>query len=327
MLARLQRYGLDGFILSLLGVTALAAVWPELCRSGGLIHLDVYATYGVAVVFLLYGLSLSPEKMRAGLLNWRLHCTVQLATFVLFPLLGAALLAVAGSWLAPALALGVFYLCALPSTVSSSVAMTSIAQGNVPGAIFNASLSSLLGVFITPLWVGAFLNTQGISLPLGPVILKIVLLVLAPIVIGQLLRPLLWRWIEAHIQTARLLDRATILAIVANSFADSVHQGVWAQQGMGTLLQLLLISLGLFWLVFGLIGLICRLLKFSREDRIAALFCGSKKSLAAGVPMAGIMFSGNPMLGLIIAPLMLFHLIQLMIASVLARHYATQASA
>ena len=322
MFATLKRYGLDGFILALLAAVLLASLWPELLRSGGLIHIDVFTTYGVAIVFLLYGLTLSPAKMRQGILNWRLHVVVQLATFLLFPLVGIAFNWAGGQHLDPALALGVFYLCALPSTVSSSVAMTSIAHGNVPGAIFNASLSSLIGVFITPLWVNAFLHTQGINLPLGPVILKIVLLVLLPIVIGQILRPFVLRWIEAHLTAAKLLDRATILAIVANSFADSVAEGVWAAHGLGTLLLIAAISVLLFWVMFALMSGLARMLGFSREDRITALFCGSKKSLASGVPMARIMFGTNPALGLIIAPIMIFHLLQLVMVSVIARRFA-----
>ncbi|NSL56982.1 bile acid:sodium symporter family protein [Uliginosibacterium aquaticum] len=326
MFALLRRFGLDGFILALLASALFAAVWPELGRSGGLLHLDWYASWGVAVVFLLYGLGLSPARMRAGLLNWRLHCVVQGATFILFPLLGLLLDATLGSLFAAPLALGLFYLCALPSTVSSSVTMTSIAHGNVPGAIFNASLSSLIGVFITPLWVNAYLQTQGAGLPLGPVIGKIVLMVVVPIVLGQLLRPLLLRQLERAAPVTRWLDRATIVAIVANSFADSVHEGVWAQQGILTLLAIAAIAVVLFWGVMGLLALLCDRLGFSREDRIAAQFCGSKKSLAAGVPMAGIMFAGNPALGLIIAPIMIFHLLQLVMVSVLARRWGQQHS-
>jgi sodium/bile acid cotransporter 7 len=325
MFAKLRRYGLDGFILALLGAVLLASLWPNLLRSGGLIHLDVFTTYGVAIVFLLYGLTLSPARMRAGILNWRLHTLVQSGTFLLFPLLGIAFQWLAGRHLDPALALGFFLLCALPSTVSSSVAMTSIAHGNVPGAIFNASLSSLLGVFLTPLWVNAYLTTQGAPMPLGPVILKIVLLVLLPIVIGQLLRPWVLRWIEAHLTAAKLLDRGTILALVANSFADSMAEGVWAAHGLSTLLLIAVLSVGLFWLVFSLLQAACRALGFAREDRIAAVFCGSKKSLAAGVPMARIMFSGDPMLGLILAPLMVFHLLQLVMVSVVARRWGSRA--
>lgn len=326
MLARLRSFGIDGFLLSLIAAVVLASLWPTLLKTGGLIHIDVFTTYGVALVFLLYGLTLSPQKMHEGIVNWRLHLLVQASTFLLFPLLGISFHHLFGQRLDPALALGVFYLCALPSTVSSSVAMTSIARGNVPGAIFNASLSSLIGVFITPLWINAYLHAQGSDMALGPVILKIVLLVLLPIVLGQLLRPFVLRWVEAHLSAAKLLDRATILAIVANSFADSVAEGVWATHGLHTLLLIAAISIALFALIFALTSLLCRSFGFSREDRIAAIFCGSKKSLASGVPMAKIMFGGNPALGLIIAPIMLFHLLQLIMVSVIARRFAAEAT-
>lgn len=326
MLNTLKRVGLDGFLLSLIGAVLLATVWPELGRSGGLIQLQNFANYGVAIVFLLYGLTLSPQKIREGVFNWRLHVVVQLATFLLFPLLVLACLLALGARVPPEMALGFFYLAALPSTVSSSVAMTSIAKGNVPGAIFNASLSSLLGVFITPLWVNAYLNSQGVGFALGPVVLKIVLLVLAPIMVGQLLRPWLVSWLNRHAALTKLMDRATILAIVLNSFSDSVAEGVWSGHSTAALAGMAAASLALFVLVSLLMWTVCRWLGFNREDNIAGVFCGSKKSLAAGVPMAKVMFGANPAIGLIIAPIMLYHFLQLVIVSVVARRLGAQVS-
>lgn len=327
----LKKLGLDGFMLALIGAVALSAVWPELGRTGGLARIEYVTGYGVAVVFLLYGLALSPQKLREGLFNWRLHATVQLSTFLLFPLLGLALVSALGGALVPALALGFFFLAALPSTVSSSVAMTSIARGNVPGAIFNASLSSLIGVFLTPLWVNAYLKASGVAFDLWPVILKVVLLVLLPIALGQILRPLLIKWLLRHAALTKLLDRATILAIVLNSFSDSVAEGVWAQHGASTIALIAGLSIGLFGLVYALMQWTCRRLGFDRGDTIACTFCGSKKSLAAGVPMAKVMFGVNPALGpalgLIIAPIMLYHLLQLVMVSYLARRLGEQAAA
>ncbi|KZE32970.1 bile acid:sodium symporter [Crenobacter luteus] len=314
-------------MLALIGAVALSAVWPELGRSGGLLRIEVFTGYGVAVVFLLYGLTLSPQKLREGLFNWRLHATVQLSTFLLFPLLGLALVSALGGVLVPALALGFFFLAALPSTVSSSVAMTSIAKGNVPGAIFNASLSSLIGVFLTPLWVNAYLKASGVAFDLWPVILKVVMLVLLPIALGQLLRPLLLKWLTRHAALTRLLDRATILAIVLNSFSDSVAEGVWAEHGASTIALIAGLSVGLFALVYVLMQWACRRLGFDRGDTIACTFCGSKKSLAAGVPMAKVMFGANPALGLIIAPIMLYHFLQLVMVSYLARRLGEQGGA
>lgn len=326
MLNTLKRVGLDGFLLSLIGAVLLAIVWPELGRSGGLIELQNFANYGVAIVFLLYGLTLSSQKIREGVFNWRLHVVVQLATFLLFPLLVLACLRALGARVPPEMALGFFYLAALPSTVSSSVAMTSIAKGNVPGAIFNASLSSLLGVFITPLWVNAYLNSQGVGFALGPVVLKIVLLVLTPIMVGQLLRPWLVSWLNRHAALTKLMDRVTILAIVLNSFSDSVAEGVWSGHSTAALAGMAAASLSLFLLVSLLMWSGCRALGFNREDNIAGVFCGSKKSLAAGVPMAKVMFGANPAIGLIIAPIMLYHFLQLVIVSVVARRLGAQAS-
>ncbi|TCP12644.1 sodium/bile acid cotransporter 7 [Crenobacter luteus] len=323
----LKKLGLDGFMLALIGAVALSAVWPELGRSGGLVKIEYFTGYGVAVVFLLYGLTLSPQKLREGLFNWRLHATVQLSTFLLFPLLGLALVSALGGVLVPALALGFFFLAALPSTVSSSVAMTSIAKGNVPGAIFNASLSSLIGVFLTPLWVNAYLKASGVAFDLWPVILKVVMLVLLPIALGQLLRPLLIKWLTRHAALTRLLDRATILAIVLNSFSDSVAEGVWAEHGASTIALIAGLSVGLFVLVYVLMQWACRRLGFDRGDTIACTFCGSKKSLAAGVPMAKVMFGANPALGLIIAPIMLYHFLQLVMVSYLARRLGEQGGA
>jgi solute carrier family 10 (sodium/bile acid cotransporter), member 7 len=321
----LARIGIDAFLLGLVSMVGLAWLAPGLGRSGGLLHMDAVTTYGVALVFLLYGLTLPPERMKAGLVNWRLHLLVQTSTFVLFPALvwfGALPLAGKAS---PDLMLGFFFLAALPSTISSSVAMTSIAKGNVAGAIFNATLSSLLGVVLTPLWVNWYLSTSGASLDLGHVLLKIVLLVLSPIVLGQILRPWLRGWIERNISWLKILDRIIILLIVFNSFADSVAEGVWAGQGGGFVAGAAGGALALFVFVFLLLRLVCRVVGFDREDSIAGVFCGTKKSLATGVPMAKIMFGASPALGLIIAPTILYHLIQLILAGIIARRWAEEA--
>jgi len=316
----IERLGGDPFLVGLLAMVGLAWVAPELGRSGGPVRLDFIATYGVGLVFLLYGLTLPPERLKAGLLNWRLHLVVQLATFVLFPLLIWAGLLAAGEGIDHDLALGLFYLGALPSTISSSVAMTSIARGNVAGAVFNASLSSLIGVVLTPLWVNAYLASGGASLDLGQVLLKIMLLVVVPIALGQALRPWAGGWAARHPGPVKIADRVTILLIVLNSFSDSVAEGVWAGHGVGLVLTVGALSIVLFFAIYALLGLICaRGLGFSIEDTIAARFCGTKKSLAAGVPMAKIMFGASPALGMVILPIIIYHLLQLIAAGILAR--------
>ncbi len=323
----LSRFGIDSFLLSLMVMVGLAILWPDLGKTDGLIHLDWLTNYGISVVFLLYGLTLSAERLKAGLLNWRLHLVTQAGTFLVFPVLVWGLGLAAGDWLSPDLKLGFFYLAASPSTISSSVAMTSIALGNVAGAIFNASLSSLIGVLATPLWVNWYLSTSGQSLDLAHVILKILILVVAPIVAGQVLRPLLWNWLSRHMKLVKALDRITILAIVFNSFADSMAEGVWQGKGVQTILLVGGLALGLFFVVMGLLDVLCRVLGFPREDRVAGMFCGTKKSLAAGIPMAKVMFGATPTLGVVIAPIMVYHFLQLVAASIIARRWGSQARA
>jgi solute carrier family 10 (sodium/bile acid cotransporter), member 7 len=252
---------------------------------------------------------------------------VQLATFVLFPVVMLALLAIFGEGLPAPVQTGFFYVAALPSTVSSSVAMTSLARGNVPVAIFNATLSSLIGVFITPLLMAWYASTGGTAVPLLPVIMKVVMLVLLPIGVGQIARHWLAGWAARNNKWIKLADRAIILAIVFNSFANSMVEGIWSGHDASLVLEMVVGSIAVFFIVYGLLKIPCSLLKFDREETIACLFCGSKKSLATGVPLAKLMFGAVPALGLIIAPIMLYHFLQLVIVSVIANRYARSAPA
>jgi sodium/bile acid cotransporter 7 len=179
----------DWFLLGMIAATALAWAWPAPGAAGGWLHPGLVTKGGVALIFFLHGVLLSFGAMRAGALNWRLHAVVQGCTFLFFPLLGLALYAGLGDRVSPELKIGLVFLCALPSTVSSSVAMTATARGNVAGAVFNATLSSLLGVFLTPLWIALVLQTSGQTQPLGPVILDLLRWLVLPLAVGQALHP------------------------------------------------------------------------------------------------------------------------------------------
>ena len=323
----IRGFTIDGFLLALVAVVAIALVLPGPGATGGILHMNDVATYGVGVIFFLYGLTLAPEKMKAGVRHWRLHLCVQLSTFVLFPLVVLALGTPLKSLVPDPVWIGFFYVAALPSTVSSSVAMTSLAHGNVPAAIFNATLSSLIGVFATPLLMAWFLSTSGLSMPLLPVLGKIMLLVLLPIILGQVARHWLGGWAGRHNKQIKLADRAIILAIVYNSFSDSMVEGVWHGHDASLIAEIVFGVIALFFIVYWLMKIPCRLLGFNTADTIACLFCGSKKSLATGVPLAPIIFGANPALGLIIAPIMLYHFCQLVIVSVIANRYAKDATA
>ena len=316
----------DWFLIGMIAAVALAWAFPRAGAPGGWLHPELLNKIGVALIFFLNGVALSFAAMKAGALRWPVHVTVQATTFVVFPLVGIMLTAVAGGWIAPELAIGFFYLCAVPSTVSSSVAMTAAARGNVPVAVFNATLSSVIGIVVTPLLIGWRLHTTGASLPLGSVILDLIVWLLLPLVLGQLSRPLLAGWALRNKKLIHRVDRGTILFIIYTSFCDSIVRGIWSGR-YDTILAAVIGSLGLFYVVFCIVGAIARAAGFDAGDRIAAIFCGSKKSIASGIPMAQLIFAGDPRLGLILLPLMVYHPLQLVICGVLAGRWAKRSDA
>jgi solute carrier family 10 (sodium/bile acid cotransporter), member 7 len=305
---------------------AMFLAWwaPGPGAAGGWLHPELLTKAGIALIFLLHGLALSFTALRSGALNWRLHVLVQACTFVLFPLVGLLLNAALSGHVAPELNLGIFYLCALPSTVSSSVAMTAAARGNVAGAVFNATLSSLIGVALTPIWVAFVLKSSGSAQPLGSVIVELVRWLVLPLALGQALRPWLGSWASRRKAGINVVDRVTILLLVYTSFCDSFREGVWSGHGVGQIVVLVLGCGVLFTIVMLTMGGVARALGFAREDRIAAMFCGSKKTLASGVPMAKLIFGAHPGIGLILLPIMIYHPLQLVICGVLAQRWARQ---
>lgn len=314
----------DWFLTGMVAATVLAWAFPEPGAAGGWMHPELLTKAGVALIFFLHGLALAFAAMRAGALNWRLHLLVQGCTFLLFPLLGLGLDAVLGGRIAPELSLGIFFLCALPSTVSSSIAMTAAARGNVAGAVFNATLSSLIGIVLTPLWVAFVLKATGESRPLGPVVLDLCRWLLLPLAIGQALRPWLGAFALRHKAKIGLVDRLTILLLVYTSFCDSFKQGIWSRQGPAAVLLVVAVCALLFAAVLWTTSRLARRCGLNREDRIAAIFCGSKKTLASGVPMAKLIFGAHPGLGLILLPIMVYHPLQLMVGGVLAQRWGKE---
>ena len=322
ILRHLRRVARDWFLLGMISAVALATLASELGRSGGTLHADVAGNVGIFAVFFLHGIGLSTEKLRAGLARWKLHATVQVFTFCVFPVLWLAFRAALHGSIPGYLMLGFLYLAALPSTISSSVAMTGIARGNVAGAIFNATLSSLLGVFLTPFIVTLGAGEAGGQLSLAEAMLKIAGLLVLPLVVGQALRPPFGAWFARYKRYTSVFDRIVILLLVHVSFCDSVRAGLWTNYGLGTIATTAAGAGAFLAVVLLLTRRTARWLGFDVEDEIAVVFCGSKKTLASGVPMAKLLFGAHPGLGVIVLPIMFYHQLQLLVCSVLADSYA-----
>ncbi|MBL9204766.1 MAG: bile acid:sodium symporter [Opitutaceae bacterium] len=320
-----MKFKLDWFLSGMAIAVGLAWLWPEPGARGGSLHPELITKGGVALIFFLHGAALSFAALKAGTLRWPLHLVVQATTFILFPLIGLLTVWLLRNQVSPELRLGIFYLCALPSTVSSSVALTAAAKGNVPAAVFNATLSSLIGVFLTPLWIGLLLKSGGQPMPLGKVILDLVLWLLLPLALGQLCRPLIGAFVTRHKKRIAVVDRLTILMLVYTSFCDSFQQGIWSGQSWGMLVLTVAGAGLLFFVVMMLVGAASDALGFNREDRITAVFCGSKKTLASGVPMAQLIFGSHPGIGLILLPIMIYHPLQLILCGWLAGKWSRTA--
>jgi len=316
----LEKLKLEPYVIALFGMVVLASILPV--RGEAAHGLSIVVKLAIALLFFLHGAKLSRESVIAGVTHWRLHLLILAFTFVMFPLLGLAISKT--GVLPPTLAAGVLFLCCLPSTVQSSIAFTSIARGNVAAAVVAASASNLFGIFITPVLVGLLMHTQGGASGGWKSVQDIVVQLLLPFIAGQLARPLVSAWITKHKGLIGYVDRGSILLVVYSAFSEAVVGGIWHRISPLQLVVLLLVCGALLAIVLTATTFGARALGFSPEDERAITFCGSKKSLATGVPMAGILFPG-PTAGILVLPLMIFHQIQLMACSVIAQHYAKKA--
>lgn len=318
MISRLKK--IDPLILLIICAVIVAIIFPA--RGQFAEVFDSLTNVVIALLFYLYGARLSTQEALNGLKNWRLHLTILAFTFVLYPILGLALRPLT-LFISHDMYLGILYLTLVPSTVQSSVAFTSVAKGNIAGAIVSASASNLVGVIMTPLLVMALMGAgNGISID-SSVFVEISLLLLAPFILGQLTR----KWVKdfAASKGTKIVDRGSITMVVYAAFSKGVVDGIWGSISIWKIVFLVVLSILMVAFMLWLTRILGSKLGFPRADVIAIEFCSSKKSLATGLPMASVIFaSGSTSLGLLILPLMIYHQVQLMICSWLAARYAGQ---
>ena len=310
----------EPFVVAILLAIVVAALLP----AGGAVATGFSwgTTIGVGVLFFLYGARMAPAEAVAGLRNWRLQGSVAATTYLVFPLLGIVLFVALGSFLDAGLLAGVLFLAALPSTVQSCVVFTSIARGNVPGAVVSATVSNLAGIAITPLLAALLLGSSGAGgAPDASAVGRIVLQLLVPFLVGLLAGRWIGPWVRSHKKRLQLLDRGVIVAVVYAAFSRGVRQGVWSSVDpwqivvvFGCVVLLLAVVLVLTWWVPRTWG-------SPFPDRVTILFCGSNKSLATGLPMATVLFPPH-VVGLIVLPIILYHPLQITVCSMLAARLA-----
>ncbi|KXP08297.1 hypothetical protein AXK57_17725 [Tsukamurella pulmonis] len=317
----LDKLSIDGFILAIFAAVGIAALFPA--QGSAVPVVDGAVTVAIAVLFFLYGARIHPKEALAGLKHWRLHVVILSFTFIVFPIIGVLLRFAPEVLLRPELYAGVLFLTLLPSTVQSSIAFTSIAGGNVPGAIVSASVSNLLGVFITPLLVLALMATTGEVQFHSSSIIDLCLQLLLPFLLGQLLRPWVGGFVTKHAAALKYVDRGSIVLVVYSAFSAGMREHIWSQVSWVGVVQLIVLSVALVLLMLWMTRATAEKMDFDRADMIAVQFCGTKKSMATGLPMAAVLFAGQPV-GLLVLPLMIFHQLQLMMCAWLAARYGRE---
>lgn len=297
----------------------LAWFSPGLGEKGHLIRLDSLIDIGISMIFFFYGIKLDPEKIRMGMSNWRMHLAIQLTTFFIFPLIVFPFYPFLRNTPYEILWLGMFYLAVLPSTVSSAVVMVSIARGNIPGAIFNASISGLIGIVLTPFLMGLFLTTRVGSFDYTHVVLELITQIILPVATGFLLHRFFMKIVNRYGKMLANFDKLIILMVVYKSFSHSFTSGIFNTVKWYALAGLFISVLVLFFSVMAITGFIAQKMKFSREDRITLKFAGSKKSLMHGSVFASVLFAGISGSGIYLLPIMIYHAFQIFYISLLAR--------
>lgn len=322
LIARLLK-GLDPFLLLLTLTIVVASLLPA--RGPAVPIFGGLTDAAIVLLFFLHGAKLSRQAILSGIGNWRLHLLVMASCFLLFPLLGWAMAWGAQGLTTPEILSGLLYLSLLPSTVQSSIAFTAMARGNVPAAVCSASLSNITGIVLTPVLVGLLIQVQGSAPGVSlSAIEAIMLQLLLPFVAGHLLRPWIGGFLDRNKKLLMPVDRSSILLVVYTAFSAAVVNGIWERTEIADLLLILGLSAVLLALVMAANLFVARRLHLPRGDEIVLLFCGSKKSLVSGVPMAGAIFA-PAQVGVIILPLMIFHQLQLFVCALIAARYARAA--
>ena len=317
-----MNFKIDKFVVAIATTVLLAYIFPQFGSKSSPVNLNLLASIGISLIFFFYGLKLSPEKVKVGLKNWKLHLLVQASTFLIFPIIVLLFLPFVHSEHNKSIWLAIFFLASLPSTVSSSVVMVSIARGNIPAAIFNASISGLIGIVITPLWMGLFLNNSNSNFDLGEIYIKLLTEVLLPLILGLFLHRFFVKQAAKYNTYLSTFDKSVILLIIYKSFATSFDENVFSSLEVSNLVVIVICVILLFYFVYYFTGIVSNKLGFNREDKITAQFCGTKKSLVHGTIFSKILFQNAASIGIVLLPIMLFHGFQIFIISIIANKMA-----
>jgi len=312
----------NGFIAALLFAILIAWFFPQ---GPEVLPLKTITDIGIGFIFFFYGLKLSPGEFKSGFYNYRAHIIIQVTTFIIFPILALAFFPLFEEGTGSPLWLSLFFLGALPSTVSSSIVMVSLARGNLPTAIFNASLSGLIGIIATPLWMSIFMASSS-QFEFGAVVQKLVIQIILPLIVGLFLQRFMGDLARKNSKKISYFDKLVIVLIVYASFSGAFSSSLFSTVGIEDLLKLTTMVIILFFVVYFGLVLISKWMNLPTEDEITTKFCGTKKSLVHGSVMVKVIFGNSTSNALYLLPIMLYHILQLLVIAVFAEGYRKRQS-
>lgn len=314
----LKKLKVDSFVIAILVSILIAYFFPQLAAKGSPVPMETISSIGISLIFFFYGLNLSTQAIRDGINNWKLHLIVQSSTFLIFPLIVLLFYPLFINTSHETLWLAFLFMAALPSTVSSSVVMVSMAKGNLPAAIFNASISGIIGILLTPLWLTPFIKHSGVEYYFTSIYLQLITEIVMPLILGLSLRRVLGNLARRYKSKLDLFDKFIILLIIYKSFVQSFEDKVFSSVSLTEIVIMTALVIVLFYIMYFLTDWLAKLLKFSHADRITTQYCGTKKSLVHGTVFSKALFGQTSIVGIMLLPLMLYHAIQIFIISIYA---------
>ncbi|MEO0509251.1 MAG: bile acid:sodium symporter family protein [Verrucomicrobiota bacterium] len=316
------------FTLWLLAVVGLAILFPGPATKGGFLQTEITTKVGVWIIFFLQGLSLPTSELAAGIKPKRLHAFVLSWNYLIFPFVVGILLIPLAFILEPELRLGFWLLAILPTTITSAVTFSTVSGGNTSNAIFSTVFSNLLAVVLVPTVAVAYLAVETkADIPLAPLFTKLFILIVLPLIIGQIIRKILPEKAAAVSRRTKKTGNWIILFIVHAAFANSVSSGFLDGLGLLAVIGVIASTVVTLLVVSALVWKSSVWVKPTRDQRISAFFCGSQKSLATGLPLATSVLAAAPGVvdaAAVLIPLMCYHPLQLILAGILSGKWANE---
>ncbi|KAJ3201244.1 hypothetical protein HDU82_008256 [Entophlyctis luteolus] len=313
------------FILGLAVAIGLAAAWPDLGKTGGYIHAEYSVSFvAVIVVFIISGMSLKTDILLKSLKNWKMHLVIQSISLGAIPAIGLGIgrLLQLNPSFNTLLAKGLIIATSTPTTISSNVIMTRQAGGDEAGAIANCVLGNVIGVFVSPSLIFAYVGSlaSGTTLSIATTLQNLAITVIVPLIVGQIVQ-FAFPWVLSAVSkrvNLSLINSAMLLLLVWSVFCNTFSEHIGDQIDAGSIAAVVFLCLGCFCF-FSLLSFgVSRIpwLHFSRRETVAIVRCAATKSVAMGVPMINTIYAGSPLIGIISTPLLCYHAEQLVMGTI-----------